>query len=393
MNVSRFQHVSDKEFAMRIKTLALAACITAVAATSASASSPAQVVKPRIQLAILLDTSSSMDGLINQAREQLWKVVNELATAKRGGARPHLEVSVLEYGNDTLNAKEGFIRVVVPLTDDLDKVSEELFALRTNGGSEHCGQVIDVATKRLKWSKSNKDLKLIYIAGNEPFSQGPVDYRKAVKGAIGQGIQVNTVHCGNSAQGISGGWQDGAMLADGIFLNIDQNEKVAHIPSPQDKRIAELNAKLNNTYIAYGHSGAAGVARQAKQDDNAGSMSESAKVQRAVSKSTAYYRNSAWDLVDAMKDGKVSLDKVPEDQLPENMRKMSKAERTAYVAKMAKDRADIQAEIRKLGDARKKFVSAKRKEMASKSGKETLDSAMIKSIRTQAKKKAFAFQK
>jgi hypothetical protein len=36
----------------------------------------------RIQIAILLDTSSSMDGLIDQAKTQLWKVVNTFIEAK-----------------------------------------------------------------------------------------------------------------------------------------------------------------------------------------------------------------------------------------------------------------------------------------------------------------------
>ena len=35
--------------------------------------------KNLIQMAILLDTSGSMDGLIEQAKAQLWKIVNELA--------------------------------------------------------------------------------------------------------------------------------------------------------------------------------------------------------------------------------------------------------------------------------------------------------------------------
>ena len=41
-----------------------------------------------IQLAILLDTSNSMDGLINQAKSELWKIVNELALAKKNGKSP-----------------------------------------------------------------------------------------------------------------------------------------------------------------------------------------------------------------------------------------------------------------------------------------------------------------
>ncbi len=131
--------------------------------------------KPLIQVAVLLDTSNSMDGLIDQARTQLWRIVNELATAKKNGTAPNLNVALYEYGNSRLKAP--YVRRVLALTPDLDKVSEELFALTTSGGEEYCGQVIDDATKELKWSDSNADLKLIFIAGNEPFTQGDVDVR------------------------------------------------------------------------------------------------------------------------------------------------------------------------------------------------------------------------
>ena len=40
---------------------------------------------PLIQMAILLDTSGSMSGLIEQAKTQLWTIVNEFATARRQG--------------------------------------------------------------------------------------------------------------------------------------------------------------------------------------------------------------------------------------------------------------------------------------------------------------------
>ena len=166
---------------------------------------------PRIQMAILLDTSGSMDGLINQVRTQIWKIVNELATAKQNGKTPRLEVALYEYGKSSLPKSHGYLRRIVPLTDDLDKISEELFALKTNGGSEYCGMVIQSAVTGLKWSRSRNDLKMIFIAGNEPFNQGPVDYKKACAAAIKQGITVNTIHCGPKSVGIRTGWQSGGV--------------------------------------------------------------------------------------------------------------------------------------------------------------------------------------
>ena len=108
-----------------------------------------------IMLALLLDTSNSMDGLIDQAKSQLWKIVNELAAARCGdGSKPKIKIALYEYGNDGLPSSEGYIRQVSPLTNDLDLISEKLFALRTNGGSEFCGHVIRTSLNQLDWSAS-----------------------------------------------------------------------------------------------------------------------------------------------------------------------------------------------------------------------------------------------
>src|ERR1700678_899212 len=92
----------------------------------------AQPPRPTVQIAILLDTSNSMDGLIAQAKTQLWNVVNEFVLAKKDGRPPAIQVALFEYGKASLSPGEGFVRQILPLTDDLDRVSEELFALKTN---------------------------------------------------------------------------------------------------------------------------------------------------------------------------------------------------------------------------------------------------------------------
>jgi len=341
-----------------------------------------------VQLAILLDTSSSMDGLIDQAKSQLWKIVNELSLSKKNGKAPKLEVALYEYGKSSIPASQGYIRQIVPLSTDLDKISEELFNLKTNGGDEYCGKVIDEAVLNLKWSKSNKMLKIIFIAGNEPFTQGNVDYKASCKKAISNGIIVNTIFCGDLNQGIETKWKDGADLADGKYINIDQNKEVVYIEAPQDKRIAELGEELNKTYISYGHKGKEKKEMQAKQDTNAKKMSKESEVQRSIAKSNASYDNSSWDLVDAAKTKGVDVSKMEEESLPEEMKKMNEKERKDYLDNKIKEREKIQKEIAKLNEDRRKFVDKKQKESE---GNETLDSAMIKAIKSQAAKKSFTF--
>lgn len=364
-----------------MKTVVAIMGASAIVMLLAAAPAHAQEARPLIQMAILLDNSGSMSGLINQAKAQLWNIVNEFATTRKAGRVPLIEVALYTYGNPPP-------RMILPLTGDLDAVSEKLFAVRISGGSEYCGQVIQEATRNLKWSDRAGDLKVIFIAGNEPFTQGSVDYRVACKEAISRGIIVNTIHCGDFNTGVSSKWQDGALLADGKYLCINQNQRVVHISAPQDSEIARLGAELNSTYVAYGTAGRAGKARQLDQDKNAGKMAREVLVERAVAKSSAQYRNASWDLVDALEAGSVKLDDIEKKDLPEKMQGMNEKERAKYVKAQAGKRSEIQSTINTLNVARKKHIAQKQKELA-KSGKDTLGAVMIKAVREQAAKKNF----
>ncbi|BAO75096.1 VWA domain-containing protein [Winogradskyella sp. PG-2] len=108
-----------------------------------------------IKVALLLDTSNSMDGLIDQAKAQLWEIVNELSYAKCEDKSPNLKIAVYEYGNDNLNAEEGYLRQVITFSNDLDEISKSLFSLTTNGGNEFCGKVITTALNQLEWGESD----------------------------------------------------------------------------------------------------------------------------------------------------------------------------------------------------------------------------------------------
>lgn len=342
--------------------------------------------EPKIQIAILLDTSGSMDGLINQTREQLWRIVNTFATAKKDGKRPKLELALYQYGNDSIPASQHHVQRIVPLTTDLDKVSEALFKLSTNGGNEYCGAAISHALGELEWSGNPKDLKLVYIAGNEPFTQGPIAFRESVKAAIGRGIVVNTIHAGTQQQGISDSWAEAAKLADGNFLFIDSNRAVARVDAPQDAEIAKLNESLNKTYIAYGGKGKEAVARQAAQDKNAGGMSASSMSTRAAAKASPMYRNGDWDIVDAKKEGKA----IAVEEMPAELKNLDEKERDVFIAKKAAERAELQKQIGKLAAERESFVQAEMKKRAKDSTK-SMDDALIESARGQAEKADYAF--
>ena len=344
----------------------------------------------KVQIALLLDTSNSMDGLIDQAKSQLWKIVNELASSEYKGVTPIIEIALYEYGNDLLSGSEGHIRQLSQLTTDLDKISEDLFALKTNGGSEYCGWVIDVAMKQLSWSTSSTDLKMIFIAGNEPFDQGNVKYDKSCKDAISKGIIVNTIFCGSEEEGKKTHWKDGADLADGKFLVINQNEVIASIESPYDDDILNLNQKLNSTYIYYGSSGQKMKTRQEVQDLNAMKMSKSSAVQRSASKASGAYKNTSWDLVDAFENESIEIEDIKEEALPKELKGKTKEEIKIHVEKKSKEREKLKKEISSLNKKRDEYVATERQKMSKKN---TLDDAMLNAIRELGTEKGLNFKK
>lgn len=347
---------------------------------------PEQKTSKKIQMALLLDTSNSMDGLIDQAKSQLWTVVNELAKATCDEGKPELQIALYEYGNDNLPSSEGYIRLVTPLTSDLDQISKDLFALRTNGGSEFCGQVIQTALKQLDWSTSANDLQLIYIAGNEPFTQGNVHYRTACTDAREKHVIVNTIHCGDFNEGINTSWKDGADLTGGSYASIEQNRKTVYIESPYDRKIAELNVLLNDTYIPYGRLGYEKKENQVAQDENARSYGSVNYVKRAVSKSSHVYDNKSWDLVDASKETDFEIEDISKVDLPAEMQSMNDEQKIKYIEQKSKERAELSNQIQELNTKRDAYVAEQHK---TANNENMLDNAILTSLKTQAKSRDF----
>ena len=341
--------------------------------------------KNTIKVALLLDTSNSMDGLINQAKTQLWEIVNELSYARCENQDPDLLIAVYEYGNDNLSSREGYIRQVIGFSSDLDEISEKLFSLNTNGGSEFCGEVIQTSLKQLDWGNNKNDLKLIFIAGNEPFTQGKINYKDATMQANEQNVTVNTIFCGSYQNGVSGKWQDGARSTNGDYMVIDHNKTIVHIASPYDDLIIQLNNQLNNTYIYYGNNGKNKLRLQATQDSNAAELDEVVIVKRAVSKSSRIYKNSSWDLVDAEKEADFKYGKIEKKNLPKHLQGKTSEELKKYVAEQRKNREEIQKKINDLNTKRNTYVAKQRKDSNTKS----IDKAMINAIKKQAKQKNY----
>ncbi len=344
----------------------------------------------KIQVALLLDTSNSMDGLIDQAKSRLWNIVNTLTTLKYNGKAPQIEIALYEYGNDGIR-DDNYIRQVTPLTQDLDLVSEKLFALRTNGGSEYCGAVIRDASANLNWDNDEKSMKLIYIAGNEGFNQGRVDYKDVISKAKNKNIYTSTIFCGSREEGIQTFWQNGASLGGGKYFNIDSDRKVVYIETPYDVRISECNSKLNSTYIYYGSHGSEYKNKQIMQDKNAEVQSAANFVERTVAKSKKNaYKNDHWDLVDKAEKDAGFISSVKEEELPAELKGKSKEEIKKAVAAKSAERGKIQKEIEELSRKRQEYIDAEMKKRGSNDA-DDLGKAIEKSVHELAQKNGYSF--
>ena len=345
---------------------------------------------PTIQIGLLIDTSNSMDGLINQAKEQLWKIVNEVAKANKRKRGVTIEVGLFEYGKSSIPYYEGYLQMLVPFTRDLDTVSDELFRLRTNGGEEYAGRVILSAVNQFRWSNHKNDLKLLIIAGNEAFTQGDVPYRRAIEKANDYGIVVNTIFCGNINEGRRTGWSHAARIGGGKYFNINHNDRRVYVPSPYDDDIIALGNSLNETYVNYGARSYRKAKKENiyKQDKNSRSMSKASYVERNLVKSKKQYSQASSDMVSAYMEKKSSLSSIKKSELPDELKGKSKKEIRKIIEKKKIKRLKLQKKIKNLERKRDKYLAKK----STTKGKD-LGSAIIKSVRKQAKEKGFNFSK
>lgn len=402
---------------------------------------------PVVQIALLLDTSNSMDGLIGQAKAALWAIVNDLSDARaEDGAVSQIQIALYEYGNSGIARDDGFVRLRTSFTTDLDLVSEQLFGLRTNGGSEFCGRAIDTAVRELSWwigagedelplgpvqgndveadkpgldeaaldavesgiEKAGKVsggivhcpmsmervegqvVRMIVIAGNEPFFQGMTAYQEAIASARDLGIRVSTVHCGPRAEGVQGRWEDGARLGNGLYAHIDQNQSVAEPPTPFDDVLGSLTAEQNATYLPYNTTSAAlGLSRQMAADSANSSVQQLGG--RAESKIGFNYVNSHWDIVDAVMRGEAKLSEIPEDKLPEILAEKSGPERRLHIEELWEQRQQINEQLAEVLADRSEFIDEWREDQLAQGAPPTFDQVIVQGIREQVQGSGFTY--
>lgn len=326
-----------------------------------------------------------MDGLIGQAKAQLWNMVRVLTKVKCNEASPPIQIALYEYGRPENDYKDGYVKQISPFTNDLDKLYQMLSALTTHGGDEYCGHVLYNSLTQLNWDSSSSSYKVIFIAGNESFLQGDIPFTKACEEAKKRGVIVNTIYCGDRRRGIDENWDLGAECGSGNYTNIDQDAKEISIPTPYDSTLITMKEKLNSTYIPYGDHGRLYLESMQQADTiMATATYDPSKVTSyIVVKSDKNFNNHAdWDLVDAMDEDSTIIDKVEMKTLPDSLKNKNRAQLKEIVLAKSVERKSIRNTISNLTLKQDDFI-AKEKAKSNTKNPQTLVSEIQRIIKEQ----------
>ena len=344
--------------------------------------------RPKIEVVFVLDTTGSMGGLIEGAKQKIWAIANAMATAK---PTPDIRMGLVGYRD----RGDDYVVTRADLTDDLDAVYARLMAFQANGGGdgpESVNQALHEAVTAIKWSGEKNVYRVIFLVGDFPPHmdyQNDVKYPETCKRAITRGIVINTIQCGNHPP-TEPIWQEIARKAEGRYFRVEQTGGAVVIPTPFDAELAELSQELDATRVFYGSAEVleTQLRRAETADKIVAEASMPAQAERAVFNSSA--AGSAnflglQELISDVMEGRVKLADIKDEELPESMRTMSPAEQARFVDERATKRAQLQERIGELSLQRNAHVQQQISEQDA--GDRTgFDAAMVECIREQAGK-------
>jgi hypothetical protein len=345
---------------------------------------PPKPAKPKIEVVFCLDTTGSMGGLLEGAKQKIWSICNQIASGK---PTPELKVGLVAYRDK----RDQYVTKVFELTDDLDAIHGHLRGFRADGGGdtpESVNQALDDAVTKIKWSTDTKTLRLVYLVGDAPPHMDYADdvkYPVTCKKACEKGIIINTIQCGGDAD-CQKHWQEICKRAEGSYAQIAQTGGVVAIATPFDKELAEINTELAKSTLAYGRR----MLREAGEEKArlAAALPAPAAADRAAF-AAKDGKAAAYDLLDAVKAGKVKLEEVKKEELPEALQKMTVPQQKEYLDKLDKRRAELNKKALELDKKRGEFI---KEELAKKKdSKDSFDNQVLESLRKQAKKYDIAY--
>ena len=337
-----------------------------------------------LEMVFVLDTTGSMGGLIEGAKQRIWGIINDVMQKE---SRPRVRVGLVAYRD----LSDEYVTKITPITEDLDLVYTNLMAFQAGGGGdepENVRKALAEGVKKAGWAPTRKGLaQIVFLVGDAP-PQNYVqesDVLVTTAEAVRRNMIVNTIQCGVIA-GTKEIWQNIALRGEGKYFAIAQDGGVQAITTPYDAKLAELAVKIGKTYVTYGTVSAqiSNIARQSSAEQKIKTeASMGAQADRAVNKAVNSFSYDG-DLVQDVENQVVKVEDVKEEQLPADLKKLSVGGRKKEIEKRIAERKTIRAEILALSKQRDEYLETERKKMKRQDG---FDAAVGQALQEQLLKK------
>lgn len=344
-------------------------------------SAGATVPKAAVEVVFVIDTTSSMGGLLEAAKTKVWAIANEIA---KGKPTPEIRIGLVAFRD----RGDAYLTKVTDLTKDLDKMYGELLALRPEGGGdgpEHVLQALVDASEKISWSKDPKTFKVVYLVGDAPAHEDYGDTKPLaalVADLVKKGVVVNTVQCGSGGQ-TQEQWSRIARSGEGRYVSLAHDGGGAAIDTPFDGRLAELHGRLEGTTLAFGARREETVARLSSARGMM--MVPAAAAERAAFKADAGFSGES-DLLQAVEDKRVDIAAVKDDELPPSLRGMNAEQRKNELEKMRLHRSALKSEIAEISRAREDW-----RKTNSAPKRDSFDTKLVETLKEQAARKGIAY--
>jgi Mg-chelatase subunit ChlD len=349
--------------------------------------------RPKVEVVFVLDTTGSMGGLIQAAKEKIWSIATTMAQAQPA---PEIRIGLVAYRD----RGDSYITRVVDLSTDLDSLYATLMEFQADGGGdgpESVNRALYDAVHNISWSQDDTAYRVMFLVGDAPPHmdyQDDVEYPVTLAAARQRGILVNAVQCGSGAD-TARTWQRIAQLGQGEYLQVEQGGGAVAIATPFDEKLATLSAQLDDTRLYYGSE--ADKQRQQRKLEATEKLHASSSLTSRARRATFNASASGTvnllgdgELVEDVASGRVDLSSIEREALPASLQAMSPQQRRSLIEQTARQRDALKDEIRQLAEQRATYLKQKVEEAGG--APESLDKKIYSAVRAQAAKKGLRYE-
>jgi hypothetical protein len=368
---------------MRTTFISALSAITLFIGNASLASEPDDQDFARVEVAFVIDTTGSMADLIDGAKKKIWSIASTIVDASPNAEISMALVAYRDRGDD-------YVVKVTPLSEDIQGLYGKLIKLEADGGNdtpESVNEALDKTIRTLQWTKGDDVIRLVFLVGDAPphMDYKEKRYPEILKEAHRRDIVVNTVQAG-SMPDTEQVWKEIARRGDGRYVAIPQSGGDVQVSAtPYDEDITRTQDLLDKTALPYG-------SRQL-QDEVTGKIAEraAASVPSKVENSKFYAKRKSkkelvtggGDLVDDIRNKRISLQAVKENELPEELLKRSGTERKALLAAKTAERERLEIEMEELISKRDSYIVEQHKNSKIETKADSFDRAVEETLRIQ----------